>query len=105
MESFLNEDEDDSYDELLRQLKKRYVDPQQLATARSEYSALKQLNKDLATFLSDFYRLAAATKVPEDWQMNDLWNKLNNRFNNRIAGQTFYSLFDMIHTLEQIDSH
>lgn len=103
MEVFLDKGADSSYDELLHQLKRRYADPQRKATARNEYTTLKQMSKDLPSFIGEFYKLAAAAEVPEDWQINDLQNKLNDRFYNRIIGQSFDSLPDMIHFLVKLD--
>lgn len=105
IQAFMDEDMEGSYRELLDRLKKRYADPQREATARNKYSMLKQMNKDLPTFLGEFYNLAAAARIPEEWQINDLREKLNDRLNYRIVGMNFNSLPEMVHTLEQVDSH
>ena len=92
-----------TFDEILKHLVKRYDDPNRLQTARTEYSSLKQLSTDLPSFLGNFYRLAAAARIPEDWQIADLKNKLNDRFHARITGQRFTDLSDMVHFLEDVD--
>ena len=103
IEAFLDDELTMTFDEILKYLVKRYDDPNRLQTARTEYSSLKQLSTDLPTFLGDFYRLAAAARIPEDWQMADLKNKLNDRFHTRITGQRFTDLADMVHFLEDVD--
>ena len=103
IEAFLDDELAISFDEILKLLVKRYDDPNRLQTARTEYSSLKQLSTDLPTFLGNFYRLAAAARIPEDWQMADLKNKLNDRFHARITGQRFTDLAEMVHFLEDVD--
>ncbi|KAF7501979.1 hypothetical protein GJ744_005249 [Endocarpon pusillum] len=66
---------------------------------------LKQMNKDLPTFLGEFHRLAAAAKVSEVWQIDNLREKLNDRFRSKIIGQSFNDIFEMVRMLEQIDQH
>ena len=103
IEAFLDDDLTVTFDEILKHLVKRYDDPNRLQTARTEYASLKQLSTDLPTFLGNFYRLAAAARIPEDWQMADLKSKINDRFHIRITGQRFTGLSDMVHFLEDVD--
>ena len=104
IESFLDEDMSNSFDELLTFLKRRYADPHRASTAHGEYIALKQMNMDLATFVGKFYQLTAAARIPEHLQVQDFKSKLSDRFHNKIVGQEYDNLSALIRYLERVDS-
>jgi len=74
-----------SLSELLKHLKEIYEDQNLIRKCRREYVALKQLNKLLSSFYSEFTRIFSFLNYDDVTLMNDIQNKINNRLQNALS--------------------
>ncbi len=74
-----------SLSELLKHLKEIYEDQNLIQKCRREYIALKQLNKFFSSFYSEFTRIFSFLNYDDIILMNDIQNKINNRFQNALS--------------------
>ncbi len=74
-----------SLSELLKHLKEIYEDQNLIWKCRCKYVALKQLNKFFSFFYSEFTRIFSFLNYDDITLMNDIQNKINNRFQNVLS--------------------
>ena len=63
---FLNINLSNSFKELLNQFKRQYIDLLIESIIYNKYTTLKQINKDLPTFLEEFYKLIIIIKISKE---------------------------------------
>ncbi len=74
-----------SLSELLKHLKEIYEDQNLIRKCHRKYVALKQLNKSFSSFYSEFTRIFSFLNYDDITLMNDIQNKINNRFQNALS--------------------
>ncbi len=70
---------------LLKHLKEIYEDQNLIWKCRRKYITLKQLNKSFSSFYSEFTRIFSFLNYDDITLMNDIQNKINNRFQNTLS--------------------
>ncbi len=74
-----------SLSELLKHLKEIYEDQNLIQKCHCKYIALKQLNKSFSSFYSEFTRIFSFLNYNDITLINDIQNKINNRFQNALS--------------------
>jgi len=74
-----------SLSELLKHLKEIYENQNLIRKCHCKYIALKQLNKLFSFFYSEFTRIFSFLNYNDITLMNDIQNKINNRFQNALS--------------------
>jgi len=74
-----------SLSKLLKHLKEIYEDQNLIQKCHHKYVALKQLNKLFNSFYSEFTRIFSFLNYDDITLMNDIQNKINNRFQNALS--------------------
>ena len=103
LNTYLDCDDHVLLNELFERMDEQFDDPNAINTARAQYIALRQNDREFADFIGDFRSLAQEARIPADMMVFDLRGKLRIELKQVAAAANPSSIADFISFLRNAD--